>query len=123
MFISLRRTCLFQYSLIIRHLIKLVVAQGVWGEGDMFDDNNDDDDDDDALDLVHGGDVAGLDVVLQVLNLLLELVNRHLEIFYCAHYGQLVDAVAHGDELGCNAGVKVNDAYIVCSLYTHSILD
>ena len=51
--------------------------------------------------LVHGRDVAGLDVVLHVLDLLLELVNGHLGVLHRAHDGQLVDAVADWDQLGC----------------------
>ena len=51
------------------------------------------------LDLVHGIDVARLDKVLKLFNLLLELLHGHLLVLDGAHHLQLLDAVADGDEL------------------------
>ena len=51
------------------------------------------------LDLVHGIDVAGLDKVLKLFNLLCELLHGHFLVLHSAHHLQLLDAVADGDEL------------------------
>ena len=52
-----------------------------------------------CLDLVHGVDVARLDKVLKLFNLLCELLHGHLLVLDGAHHLQLLDAVADGDEL------------------------
>ena len=52
-----------------------------------------------CLDLVHGIDVARLDKVLKLFNLLCELLHGHLLVLDSAHHLQLLDAVADGDEL------------------------
>ena len=52
------------------------------------------------LDLVHGSNVATLNVVLDVANLLLQLVNGYLLVLDHANDLQFVDAVPDGDQLG-----------------------
>ena len=53
------------------------------------------------LDLVHGSNIATLNVVFDIANLLLQLVNGYLLVLDHAHDLQFVDAVSDGDELGC----------------------
>eukprot|EP00091_Calanus_sinicus_P018782 TRINITY_DN43_c0_g1_i6.p1 TRINITY_DN43_c0_g1~~TRINITY_DN43_c0_g1_i6.p1 ORF type:complete len:112 (+),score=25.33 TRINITY_DN43_c0_g1_i6:40-375(+) len=51
------------------------------------------------LDLVHGGDVHGLDEVLELTHLLLQLINRDLGILNNSHELQFLDTVSNGDQL------------------------
>ena len=53
------------------------------------------------LDLGHGSDVAGLDVVLELCDLLAQLVDGDLLVLYHAHELQLVDAITHRDKFVC----------------------
>ena len=52
------------------------------------------------LDLWHGGDVDGLNVVLELLDLLAQLIDGDLLVLDDAHHLKLVDAVADGNEFG-----------------------
>merc|ERR1712115_601638 len=63
-----------------------------------------------GLDLVHGSNVATLNIVLEVANLLLQLINGYLLVLDHAHDLQFVDAVSNRDKLGCapNETVHLN---------------
>ena len=54
-----------------------------------------------GLDLVHGSNVATLNIVLEVANLLLQLINGYLLVLDHAHDLQFVDAVSNRDKLRC----------------------
>ena len=54
-----------------------------------------------GLDLVHGSNVATLNIVLEVANLLLQLINGYLLVLDHAHDLQLVDAIPDGNQLRC----------------------
>lgn len=51
------------------------------------------------LDLVEGGDVDGLDEILVLLDLLLQLINGNLVVFNDATDLKLVDSIGERDEL------------------------
>ena len=52
------------------------------------------------LQLLHGNNVGGLHMVLVLLNLLLQLIRRHLVVLDDQVDLQLLDTEANGDELG-----------------------
>lgn len=53
-----------------------------------------------ALQLLHGGDIGGLDKVFKLLDLLLELVRGDLVVLNDQVDLQLLDTEADGDQLG-----------------------
>lgn len=52
------------------------------------------------LQLLHGGDISGLDVVLELLNLVLKVRNRDLGVLDDQVDLKLLDTETDGDELG-----------------------
>jgi len=52
-----------------------------------------------CLELLHGGDISGLDVVLELLDLLLELIERDLLILDNEVDLELLNTEANGNEL------------------------
>merc|ERR1719220_2613789 len=61
-----------------------------------------------SLDLVHAVDVAGLDIVLELLNLLGQLLYGDLIVNNSAHDLQLLDTITDGDEFGGAPGETVH---------------